>query len=446
MMKHYRGLLWSIAALAILVGALLAALYWLPEKQAPAAQDNAAVITVMSIPAAAVRELSVTNAAGTLQAVREGASLSVPSLKGFPLDKTRLDALLANAIQLTALREIDVTGKPLADFGLEPPAATVVVTSTVGVETYEVGREAPASLGSYVRYGGKVFLVNTAYASVFLRGEADYLSRMVAEELAHKEEQLGIKLECGGDRISLVYVPAEERVSGSGSEAVTETIKAYYIAEEPAPAVLTYDEVTRWSWLPAGFDASEVAALRPNAATLAEFGLDKPDCTLSYVTSSGRSVTLHSKDAGDGSCYLMRDGVDAIFRTEREYTAWMNVTPETLFKTLFVGVKPDAVRAITITPAAGAGCALERGTAGFDAAAAALLALAPAYTAPVEAASLPELLRVRVAFADGRETELVMHPSGKGSLLVFADGAPARLTVPESAAGELTALCAAGGG
>ena len=33
--------------------------------------------------------------------------------------------------------------------------------------------------------------------------------------------------------------------------------------------------------------------------------------------------------------------------------------------------------------AAGAGCALERGAAGFDAAAAALLALAPSYTAPV---------------------------------------------------------------
>ncbi|MHB9033830.1 MAG: DUF4340 domain-containing protein [Anaerolineae bacterium] len=461
MNKQYRNLIIAAAALVVLVSALLVTILVLPGKSGDTqatATSPAPSVPLLSLAPADIRQIEVSNAAGAVTAVMQDGRLTIPELSGLPADQPRLDSLQAAATQLVALRQVSTDQGALATYGLDAPGALMTVTTMAG-QTYQaaLGSTAPASLGSYLLMNGTVYLVNSAAINILNSPLNDYISPSVTKILGTGEDLADINLTLNDTTFSLTFVPAQAAANGSSSgsdstsEPVSGTIPAYYVLNGSTPAIVPYGRVTAWSAFASGLTASKVAAIRPKAADLAEFGLDKPTSTLSYTTTKGSAVTLITGVSASGDSYLMRQGVDVIYQVAATSIGWLNVSQETLLATLFPGVQVSAVQALTLTEPSGVSYALA-GTGGaytsngapitageFNALAAAVLQIEPTYT-PAASAALAPVLTIELTTSSGRTTRLELAPTGSGALAVTRDGAPTHFTCFESAVETLLSL------
>ncbi len=323
---------------------------------------------------------------------------------------------------------------------------------------FKVGDAAPASLGSYVLLDDTVYLVNTAYVSIFEKTLTDYISLTVAEKLGDGEVLDSIQLTRNGETISLTYVPEEVVETQQDGQTVTETIPAYYAMNNPVPAALSYSKVTGWSTLMAGFSADAIAAVAPDAAQIKAYGLDQPTYKLSYTTTAGNAVTLYAAEADGGVCYLMREGVNLVYVTTSSALGWLNVTPEILLSTLFPGVQAADVQAVSLVSSTGASYELAAADGAytnngqqitadeFTAVVEGVFAIAPTYTDAVSETQLKPVLTIIISYTDGASALLRLIPTGSGALYAFLDDDPSQYTCDESVVQSLLALCKQAGG
>jgi len=464
MKRQLRTLTICACGLALLIAALLAILYWLPQSSTvePQAESPDPKLALLALAEANIRSIVVQHPEDTITAERGPQGLIITELEGYPVDQSAVSALVSRSANLTATRLIAEGQVTLADYGLDKPRAAVTVSAEDGQEyQFSLGAEAPASLGTYVLMDEAVYLVEASQLAPFMDSLIDYVSLAVTEPLDAASTLSSIQLSRDGETVALTYIP-EQNVSdlpgtatpapGTGGDSTTAATPAYYRMSAPVAADIPIDRVSTWSHSLSALTAQSVVALSPDDAQLAALGF-RPAVTVSYVTSDGDRVSLHAAPAEAGAYHLMRAGVDILYKVNEGQIPWVKVTARTLLETLFPGVEPADLESITITPDEGQAYRLVRTAGGFtnngtsitqsefEAVTEAVLHIQPGYAAPTDPGLSP-VLSIELRTTDGSLQSVELTPSGQGSLYASLAGSEITYTCEESIVRTLLELCA----
>lgn len=131
----------------------------------------------------------------------------------FPADSSTLSSTLGSLANLDAERRLPLSEVSLADYGLAPPAATVVLTMDDGAEvSVEVGSELPLGSRRALRIedADEIDITPGWFMSDLERGLDDWRSREVVDLRA--DQVASIDIRAGSDSIRAVRVGAEWRL------------------------------------------------------------------------------------------------------------------------------------------------------------------------------------------------------------------------------------------
>jgi hypothetical protein len=135
---------------ASLLGAMLV-LAWLTQRQADNVRPAFAEFEV-----ATVQVVRVARADGvTLSFERDGAGWRMTAPESRPVDTQRLDGIV-NGLNTLSRADYPADRVPLADVGLDPPRAIVVVDGN----EFRFGDRSPVSGQRYVQHGSTVHVVD----------------------------------------------------------------------------------------------------------------------------------------------------------------------------------------------------------------------------------------------------------------------------------------------
>jgi hypothetical protein len=169
----------SLVSLAIIVVALAAAWSAWRLEPPPPPPPGADVTPILGVAAADVRAIAVTSWQGTLRAHRTATGWQVdavtlgagasPAEPGSPtpapsdVDQT-IDALIRDVVSMPEIDRFAPDGKPMSDFGLDPPQASIALELASGERrTIEIGGMTVTTSALYARVvpGEDVFQIGS---------------------------------------------------------------------------------------------------------------------------------------------------------------------------------------------------------------------------------------------------------------------------------------------
>jgi hypothetical protein len=316
--------LFALIVAAALLGALT---FWLSRETPEAAAPSAASDPPAYITEGAVRSIAVRNAEGafTVYAGEEGPAIA--GMEGFPLDTAALSSLLSRLSRLRSeglLEEVQ-SREP---FGLDTPRAVLSVELEDGTRReLLIGSDAPDGRNIYVDAGeaGTVRLAASYDLRDFLRWDLDFVDKAVSPALPDSQGEAPLEgIELGGqvrgkEPVTLVY---REQTGGAILAASPYRITA------PIDAGLHNERGMKVLEALFGIQAEGAAALSPDAAALARYGLDRPYSTARVWGTLGNGLGGFSLRAsapdGEGRVYLMRDGLDIVFTARAAQLPWLD--------------------------------------------------------------------------------------------------------------------------
>lgn len=143
-------------------------------------------VNLLQLDSNSVVGINVTNEEGVLDLDRTDGSWNLTSDDEFIVSEDVMGLILESLADLNAIKCIDETNDNFAEFGLDNPAAVVVVTQKDGTKTtIKLGDSIPiASMNGY--YGiveGKdgVYALSDYDTGIFLRGQMDYKGESLQE-------------------------------------------------------------------------------------------------------------------------------------------------------------------------------------------------------------------------------------------------------------------------
>lgn len=178
-----------IALVAVL--AVICIAYFVVVKQNDKKDAEADTsVSVLQLDSSKVTGIKVTNENGELNFVKSEGSWSLTSDEEFIVSEDVMGLILESLADLKAPKQVSESNDDLEEFGLDNPAAVVVVTMDDGsTTTIKLGESIPvASLNAY--YGiveGKdgIYALSDYDTGIFFKGELDYKG----ESLDEFEEQ-----------------------------------------------------------------------------------------------------------------------------------------------------------------------------------------------------------------------------------------------------------------
>lgn len=293
---------------------------------------------------------------------RYNASEKLYQLVGYTdisLSASGIEELIDCATTLNGYDKVNNVGK-LADFGLEKPAITVVITyHDDTTATLLIGNETPDKAGYYARLqdSDEVVMINADTVSYFQLKKGQYVERnLIAAPTVKKDDangsvvlkELTLKGGPGKETLSLRQVATSDGEEYSYSTFIITKPYKRMVSEAVSSTLSSFTYLI----------ASEGVVLHPTAADKAKYGFNDPyavlDITLAvqtteedgesatdstettdvefiYYNASTSKVTVGSKD-DNGNYYVMIDGHNAIYLVAS--SSLMNVVERTYVNTI----------------------------------------------------------------------------------------------------------------
>jgi hypothetical protein len=256
-----------------------------------------------------VLSVSVTNASGsftlTCETSDDGTAYNLVGFEGYPLRDSAAESLAGDAAELPFTTIVSVGGDP-ADFGLDPPRATVKATYADGTSAVIlVGDEAPASAGVYISLGdaSSVFLAADDDVDSFLYAVTELISLSVTETAEEDDNNEFTRLTISGTNFDdpIVIEP-----TGNGSDDESETA---YRVTSPKEFGADPTEGADIASSVRGLTADAVAAVLPVDGNpfdlLKTYGLDTPYAEI-VAEYPDTTIRLRASAPDDeGRVYLM---------------------------------------------------------------------------------------------------------------------------------------------
>lgn len=338
-----------LIAVAALLGGLT---FWLSREAPAAAAPSAAFEPPAYITEGAVRAVAVRNAEGAFTLYAGQEEPVIAGMEGFPLDTAALASLLSRLSRLRSegLLEDIPSREP---FGLDNPRAVLSIEFEDGTRReLLIGNDAPDGRNIYVDAGeaGTVRLAASYDLRDFLRRDLDFVDKAVspAPPDSQGEAPLFEGIELGGqvrgrEPVTVVY----REQTGGGI-----LVASPYRITSPIDAGLHSERGMKVLEALFGLQADGVAALSPDAAALARYGLDRPYSTARVWGTLGNGLGGFSLRAsapdGEGRVYLMRDGLDVVFTVQASQLPWLDRGFFDLMERMIILPHIDRVAAVDI--------------------------------------------------------------------------------------------------
>lgn len=348
----------AVAAVAVLTGAVFAlpALFPEPEPEPePDVPDTSVVLLDKELDADGkaiedpVKSVRVTTALDDYTlSLGEDNTWELQGEEDLPLNTTAVESLVESLVYVQAQDTVADGVVDFGEYGLNTPALSLhTVYADMTAVTLDLASLAVGN-GYYLRMNGgdEVYLVDSSLATEAMKQPEAYVSlSVVAAPSVNAEDANGTvmikELSLTGslrDNVITTVRPKEE-ADGAEYENTSYLLTAPY-------KMATDSTVTTPVFAVTDITAEEAVVLHPNAAQLAEYGLDAPQSVAKIelgvftsttndageITSSGyyneqvHLVKLGKKTADGAAYYAMADTRDVIYRVSTEYLPWADKT------------------------------------------------------------------------------------------------------------------------
>lgn len=290
-----RGLRTFILLLVVLIG-LGAYLYFVESKREPG--DATRKDKVFSVQADTIDEITVKSESGEQTTLKKsGNDWQIAAPVAAQPDSAEVSGLTSNLASLEISRVIDENPGDLAEYGLAQPRIEVGFKSGGKEHRLQIGRKTPPGTDLYAKLSDerRVFLIPSYVESTFNKKTFDLRDKTV------------LKLERDKiDRLTIV-TPARTLEFAKDNNEWRMT----------APLAARAD-FTSVDGLVSRLHTLQMKALvAPQAANLAEYGLDKPRVTIRLGSGSSQAALLIGKESGEGVHFAKDQSRPAVFSIEK---------------------------------------------------------------------------------------------------------------------------------
>ena len=276
-----RGLRSFLGLLVVLI-ALGAYLYFVESKRDPGSASD--LEKVFAVEADSIGEITVKAESGERTTLRKtGSDWQIVQPVTAEPDDAEASGLASNLANLEVQRVIDDNPPDLGEYGLATPRVEVAFKSGEQERQLLIGRKTPPGTDLYAKLGDspRVFLISSYLDSTFNRTTFDLRDKSVLN--VERDQIDSVTLTTPKQTIRFTKPQGEWRLSAPVDA------RADYVAVDGL--------INRIDTL----QMKSIAA--PEAASLAEYGLDKPAATVQIGSGSAQAVLVIGRSAGEGVVY-----------------------------------------------------------------------------------------------------------------------------------------------
>ena len=291
----------------------------------------------------AISEIKIKNEYGEFT-LKKGSDdyWGVEEFAGLMQDTSVVSSALESASSFTASQTVSETADDLAMYGLDNPRANVDITFEDGsTRTITVGSESPKAALTYAMLDNKapVYAAETAKVGVFLNNKFNFLQRTVYTAKTAEDENDTtdykkvdtVRIE----RSDLDYpVVLEYDVRQDDPDIISGNSSTHILTE---PVRLDLDPDGAYDLINGvfGLTAKEVAIAGPSEEKLAECGLDKPSCTVTWhIAGEDFTIKIGNKakdeEGKENNYYVAADGFDEVFLFDKAALPWTSFKLESI--------------------------------------------------------------------------------------------------------------------
>lgn len=403
----------------ILLGVVLMFDFKAPESRDP--DSTPRMTEYLRFRAAELDRVEVKREDGGFTLLRKGRNWTIDQPRNYRANPTSVDNWLKGLLDDAFIsRQVDSKPGALADYGLDKPAAELVLHHGSETRTLKIGSD--FRLPGATAPGNSFYALEPADGRLFLitSSQADDVKKKKLDDLRDKRlMEIAEEKNCKSLLIRGAAVTEVRRVGDNWELSQPFRAPAEKWDVESLLAMLRTSESD-------GFAADE-------APDLAEFGLDKPQLQLEVEDNTGKHALLLGKENGSGKIFAVRGGEREVFLVPKTTLDNLNKKPSDLRERRMVTLERDKIRRLEVQNAHGT-IRLEKTGDGWNFATAANApmkqAKADAAQKLVDAATTPALRHVEEAPTDlarhGLDAPLltITLSDGVGSSQVLKIGRP----------------------
>lgn len=244
------------------------------------------------------------------------------------------------ALDFTSVASVD--GANASDFGFDSPRATATVTYNDGTKAIVyVGNDAPASAGTYVKFGSSapVFLVATESVDALMYSVADLVSlEMTKTDESGTSTSPSTVTLSGTNFPDTISFTKNTDTSSSSSYVLTSPTK--YFADESNTSKVT--GAIR------GVAADSAVCVHPSNDQLEEYGLNNPYAQVKADYDDGSIELIASKPDSAGDVFVMVKGGNVVYKKASANLPWVTMTYNDLLSTYVLNPTFGDVTSITV--------------------------------------------------------------------------------------------------
>ena len=348
-----------LVAIVVVTGLLIGALNFVQKLEGPQQSQSVASVSesiyVLGGPDSTNRTVNVhisgKNGSFTVVDTKPNEAKStmnyaIEGYEGLAINPYDVTAIADRAANLVVQSVIAESGANLAEFGLDKPSTTVDITYHDNTKAkLFMGNSAPGDSGVYVMKDGDpaVYLLYMTSAEYFLANPIELVDLAITAGNPH-ESFINSAVLGGAVRENEIRIRQADQSENSGQMAfATHDIVAPIQARlhiigglEPVASVF-------------GLYASEVAAKIDSNDELSKYGLAEPYSTIEIKSETdGEFKLLASKPGDDGNCYVVREGVPAVYIVPSASLLWLELTPFQAMEKMLVIPFIDSVSGVTV--------------------------------------------------------------------------------------------------
>jgi len=328
-----KGGLVMLAVLA-LVGVLF---LWDQKTPVRDPDSNPPVSDYVHATASDVTRIELKRGDGGFLLAKQGGKWAFEAPKRARAHSARVDEWLKAVLDATVSQKVEAKPENGAAYGLDKPAAELVLTTKGGTRTLQLGKGFQAGPGSpptnfYAREAGdgRLFMVATTQVDDLQKKKLDDLRDKRLVELADEKSVQKIVIQRAAGPVE-VQRRAEDK---------------WELVQPFAAPADKMDVETLVSQL----KTTEADAFAEDAAPdLAKYGLDQPRVTLQVTDKTGQHTVLFGKEAKDGKVYAARQGESEVTLVSKTAFESLDKKPADLRDRRLISLETDKITFVQLT-------------------------------------------------------------------------------------------------
>lgn len=291
-------------------------------------------------------EIAVENTSGSFTVSAEtpegeATVYTISGLEGYELRPGIADAVANDAAAVRFTSIASVGGDP-ADFGLDHPRASVVVSYTDGTSAHiRVGNEADGGVGVYVSLGddSEIFLVSVDSVDSFLYSVLEFISYDITPAAESVENSSFSVIEISGSRYDdpITLVPNTDAA-----------FKNNYRLTAPYEMLADNYEGNDISGSIRDLYAESVVCVNPSSNQLSEYGVAEPYAAVHAVYPDIEINLACSAAADNGTVNLYNPDKGVIYTIADDKLGWANTSLELLLPKTVIELNRETVSKMTV--------------------------------------------------------------------------------------------------